>query len=72
MRSTITLVWNQVRPHDRPCGGIVTASRLPITNAAKFPERSWEIASLLPTTRKISLEKHVIVVRHTGVFFVEF
>ena len=32
MRSTITLVWGQMRLHDRRCGGIVTASRLPITN----------------------------------------
>ena len=28
MRSTITLVWNQMRHHNRRCGGIVTASRL--------------------------------------------
>ena len=36
MRSTITLVWNQMRHHDRRCGGIVTASRLPGTNPNVF------------------------------------
>lgn len=31
MRSMISSVWNHMRHHDRRCGGIVTATRLPVT-----------------------------------------
>jgi hypothetical protein len=51
MRSTITLVWNQMRPHDRCCGGIVTASRLAVSNRRK-PASD---ASVWPTNRDLDV-----------------
>ncbi len=38
MRSTITLVWNLIRPHDSVFAGIVTASRHIITNPGSMSD----------------------------------
>ena len=54
MRSTITLVWNQMRHHDRRCGGIVTASRLLVTYLDCDMEFVWTLKYLDKASRQRS------------------